>query len=79
LIEDVEGNALGRRGRRDGAKKVSEFDHPSPNCARRHCCPFHRAIDQDRYDRLTVSGKVNQIIASAINANPAWFWEGADA
>jgi hypothetical protein len=32
-----------------------------------------------RYDRLAVSGEVIRMIASAINANPQWFWHGPDA
>jgi hypothetical protein len=30
-------------------------------------------------DKLAVSGEVNRMIASAINANPQWFWHGPDA
>jgi hypothetical protein len=30
-------------------------------------------------DRHAVSGKVNRIIAAAINADPQWFWHGPDA
>jgi hypothetical protein len=30
-------------------------------------------------DRFAVSGEVNRMIASAINADPQWFWHGPDA
>jgi hypothetical protein len=40
---------------------------------------YRRLNTSAHYDRLAVSGKVNRIIASAIAANPQWFWHGPDA
>jgi hypothetical protein len=40
---------------------------------------YRRLSPSARYHRLAVSGEVNRMIASAINANPQWFWRGPDA
>jgi hypothetical protein len=40
---------------------------------------YRRLNPSALYDRLAVSGEVNRMIASAINANPQWFWRGPDA
>jgi hypothetical protein len=40
---------------------------------------YRRLSPAARYDRLTVSGEVNRMIADAINVDPQWFWHGPEA
>jgi hypothetical protein len=40
---------------------------------------YRRLSPAARYDRLAVAGEVNQIIATAINVDPQWFWHGPEA
>jgi hypothetical protein len=40
---------------------------------------YRRLSRSARYDRLTVSGEVNRMIAAAINVDPHWFWHGPEA